>query len=132
MADEVVKQAGADSTEPARHELLVMASALASLEAGQLRRTINQITHVLRLSRANSCVPRLVLADAYMRGGAAAEARAQLQAVLELVPDFVPALYTLSEAETKLGKPQDAARHLERARELFPAYWKFRTAPGKQ
>jgi len=132
LADEVVKQARADSTLPDRHELLVVSSALASLETGDFNRAAHQMAHVLRNSRTNSSVPRLVLADALLRGGNPARAREQLEGVLGLQPDFVPALFALSEVETKLGDPQASKRHLERARVLFPAYWKLHTPASKR
>jgi tetratricopeptide (TPR) repeat protein len=132
LADRIVKQAGADTTNAARHELLVVSSGLASLEAGDAHRTIHQMVHVLSISRTNSPVPHLVLADAYLRFGKPDKAREQLQELLRLQPDFVPALYGLSEVETKLGLPKDASRDLERAQALFPGYWKFHETAAKR
>jgi tetratricopeptide (TPR) repeat protein len=125
MAEAIFRQVRADTTSVHRREILVVASGFESLDAGDPHRVIHQMAYVLGISRSNSPVPRLALADAYVRNGKAAKAREQLQELLRLQPDFVPALYSLSEVETKLGLPKDAARDLERARSLFPGYWKF-------
>jgi tetratricopeptide (TPR) repeat protein len=131
MADRIVKQVRDDTTSAYRHELLVVASALSSLEAGDVHRSIHQIAHALSISHSTSLVPRFLLADAYSRDGKPEKAREQLQQILQLQPDFAPALYALSDAETKLGLPKDAERDRERARTLFPGYWKFHASAAR-
>jgi tetratricopeptide (TPR) repeat protein len=126
MATEIVRQARADTLAPGRHELLVVAAGLASLDAGDAHKATHQLLHALRITRSASAVPRLVLADALLRSGDAAQAQDELQRLLASLPDFVPALVALADTLTKLGRTGEAERALERARALFPDYWKLR------
>lgn len=126
MADEIVQQVRADTLAPARHELLVVVSGLASLDAGEGHKATHQLLHALRITRTTSAVPRLVLADALLRSGKPEQAQEELQQLLASVPDFVPALVALADTEARLGHAREAERTLERARALFPEYWKLR------
>jgi tetratricopeptide (TPR) repeat protein len=130
MAQAIIDTVRADAKNPHRHELLLVASGLSSLDAGEPHHAVHELRHLLRTTRSASPVPRLLLADALYRDDQNSPSQAVLDEILSTTPEFVPALYLMSDVQTKLGQPRQAASALERARELFPAYWKLKSKSG--
>jgi tetratricopeptide (TPR) repeat protein len=110
---------------PERHELFLISTGLANLREGKAHTAAHSFEHAARVTRSATPVPQLLLAEAFLRSGNAEAARLQLRRVLELEPDFVPALVLLAEALRALGDEEQAQITVERAYALFPNYWKL-------
>lgn len=126
MTQSIVESVRAEPPSPARHELLAVAASLAQMDAEEPHAAVHVLAHAVSGSRSATPMPRLLLADAYLRDGKLALAREQLDAILTLDADFVPALNTLAEVQSKLGDEAAAESTRQRIRSLFPDYWKLR------
>jgi tetratricopeptide (TPR) repeat protein len=113
----------------ADHELEILSRGMNSLRQGDMHHAVHSFKHLLEISRTPTPLPRLLLAEAYLGVGNATAARDELEKYLQSEPDFVPALFLLSQAYTSLGDRERAAELRARAKELFPRYWKFETDP---
>jgi tetratricopeptide (TPR) repeat protein len=114
---------------PSRHELLQVSQGLSHLREGQAHQAAHFFKHAASISRSSTPVPRLLLAEALLRGGEFADSRRELEAILAEQPDFVPALALLSEALHELGEREQAHLTRKQAESLFPSYWRLRATP---
>ena len=112
---------------PSRHELLQVSQGLSLMREQQPHRAAHFFRHAVRVSRSATPVPQLLLAEALLRGGDVEESRRQLDGILALDPEFVPALLLLSQALHELGEHEQAHLTRDRAADLFPSYWKLQT-----
>jgi tetratricopeptide (TPR) repeat protein len=110
---------------PERHELFLISTGLAHLREDRAHTAAHNFEHAARVSASATVVPQLLLAEAFLRSGDAEAARLQLGRVLELEPDFVPALVLLAQSLRALGETEQAQITIERAHVLFPTYWKL-------
>ncbi|MFQ5601400.1 MAG: tetratricopeptide repeat protein [Candidatus Krumholzibacteriia bacterium] len=125
-AGSILAKVGNQENHPNRHELLLISSGMEDLQEGDAHRAVHTLEHAARISRTPTAVPRFLLAQALLRGGNAQAAREQIEQLLDFEPDFVPALVLLAEALRALGERQEAQTTVERAYDLFPAYWMLR------
>lgn len=126
MTQSIVGQVRAEEPSPQRHELLAIAGSLAQMDAKKAHAAIHGLAHAVSGTKSATPIPNLLLADAYLRDDKLDLAQKQIDAILALDPEFVPALYTLSEVQAKRGQASTAERTRERIRTLFPDYWKLR------
>ena len=130
ISQQIVQSAHDSKDDAVRREIDAVSAGLRHLDTDQTHQALHHLSLALALTRSASPVPRLLFADALLRDGQADKARTELQQLLIADPDLVPALFALSEVETKLGHPRDAEAALGRARALFPTYWKLAAKPG--
>jgi tetratricopeptide (TPR) repeat protein len=124
-ATDILEKLRQAEESPERHELFLISTGLANLREGKAHTAAHSFEHAARVTRSATPVPQLLLAEAFLRSGNAEAARLQLRRVLELEPDFVPALVLLAEALRALGDEEQAQITVERAYALFPNYWKL-------
>jgi tetratricopeptide (TPR) repeat protein len=130
QAGEILDLVGAQEKNPARHELFLVSSGLGFLDEERAHRAVHDLEHAARITRSSTNLPQLLLGEALLRSGRPDQARQQLESVLRLEPEFVPALVLLAESLRALGESEQAKITLEHAYSLFPTYWKLRSANG--
>ncbi len=117
--------------DPRRRELLQVSQGLSLMREGQAHRAAHHFRYAASVSRSSTPVPQILLAEALLRGGDFEQSRLQLQELLALEPNFVPALLLLSQTLHELGEHEQSHLTRDRAEDLFPGYWKFQiTARG--
>lgn len=114
-----------DRSKPENHELQLFSSGLNSLQQGDAHQAVHTFQHLLQVTRSATPLPRLLLAQAQLEAGDPRAARDELEHYLEIEPDFVPALVLVARTYKYLGDDARARATHQRAKRLFPGYWKL-------
>jgi tetratricopeptide (TPR) repeat protein len=130
QAGEILDLVGAQEDDPGRQELLLVSSGLGFLDEERAHRAVHDLEKAVRITRSSTNLPQLLLGEALLRSGYPDRARQQLENVLRLEPEFVPALVLLAESLRALGESEQAKITLDHAYSLFPTYWKLRSPNG--
>jgi tetratricopeptide (TPR) repeat protein len=124
----ILDEVGKQEKHPARHELLLVSTGLEQLREGRAHEAVHTFEHAVRSTSSPTLLPQLLYADALLRSGNAAAARTQLERLLDIEPDSVPALVLLADALRALGEHEQSRLTRRRAQELFPSYPQLRAA----
>jgi tetratricopeptide (TPR) repeat protein len=114
-----------DLKKPENHELQLFSIGLNYLQQDQAHEAVHTFQHLLEVSQSATPLTRLLLAEAHLEASDAASARIELERYLASSPDFVPALVLASHAYKFLGENERARAAHQRAKLLFPEYWKL-------
>lgn len=125
QAGEILDLVRKDNSHPSRHELLLVSSGLGYLDGDRASRAVPELQHAASITRSATGLPQLLLGEALLKSGQLEPARRVLESVLQLEPEFVPAMTLLAEALRGLGEREQAQLTVDRAHALFPSFWKL-------
>ncbi len=125
QAGEILDLVRKDNSHPSRHELLLVSSGLGYLDGDRASRAVPELQHAASITRSATGLPQLLLGEALLKSGQLEPARRVLESVLQLEPEFVPALTLLAETLRALGDREQAQLTVDRAHALFPTFWKL-------
>jgi tetratricopeptide (TPR) repeat protein len=122
---EILDEMNKEPKDPNRNELLLVSQGLSELRDAKPELAVSTFQRAARLTRSPTLLPQLLFAEALLRSGNPAASRDQLAHLLEVDPDFVPALVLLADAQRALGEREQSQATVQRAYALFPSYWKL-------